>query len=86
MKVKKNFILLNGQVRTIKEGVEPAAAIANLQAKGHKVQRCGKPPTVAIMEKWMSNGLAKATDGCEVELDGKCSHGCDSWMIVIGVI
>ena len=42
-----------------------------------------KPPSVATMERWLSNGVAKATDGCKVEPDGECPHGCKSWMIVL---
>lgn len=45
-----------------------------------------KRPSVGTMERWMSNGVAKATDGCSVEPDGHCEHGKPSWLIVEGVI
>lgn len=45
-----------------------------------------KRPSLATMERWMSNGLAKATDGCEVEPDGVCPHGKQSWLLVLGYI
>lgn len=45
-----------------------------------------KRPSVATMEKWMDRGVAKATDGCRVEPDGRCPHGCESWMLVLGMI
>lgn len=48
----------------------------------HKVKR----PPIATMERWMSKGLAKATDGCEVEPDGTCPHGKQSWLLVLGYI
>ena len=45
-----------------------------------------KPPSIKTMEKWMENGVAKATDGCRVEPDGTCPHGKPSWLIQLGVI
>jgi hypothetical protein len=45
-----------------------------------------KAPSIATMEKWMNSGIAKATDGCKVEPDGKCSHGKNSWLIELGLI
>ncbi len=32
------------------------------------------------------NGIAQATDGCEVEPDGVCPHGHPSWLLVLGMI
>lgn len=45
-----------------------------------------KGPSLATMERWMDNGVAKATDGCEVEPDGHCEHGKPSWLIRLGFI
>ena len=45
-----------------------------------------KQPSQATMERWMFNGVAKATDGCRVEPDGVCPHGKQSWLIHMGVI
>lgn len=45
-----------------------------------------KAPSIATMERWMSNGVAKATDGCRVEPDGVCEHGKESWILVLGFI
>jgi hypothetical protein len=45
-----------------------------------------KVPSLATMEKWMANGIAKALDGCSVEPDGKCAHGKPSWLLVLGYI
>ncbi|KKL23058.1 hypothetical protein LCGC14_2429200 [marine sediment metagenome] len=45
-----------------------------------------KPPSVRTMERWMSDGIAKATDGCSVEPDGQCPHGKDSWLLELGYI
>jgi hypothetical protein len=30
--------------------------------------------------------VANATDGCKVELDGVCSHGYPSWLIMYGLV
>ena len=45
-----------------------------------------KAPSLTTMERWMSNGIAKATDGCRVEPDGHCPHGKPSWLIELGLI
>jgi hypothetical protein len=45
-----------------------------------------KVPSIKTMEKWMMNGIAKATDGCKVEPDGICPHNCNSWLIELGMI
>ena len=37
--------------------------------------RKGKRPPLATMERWMDDGVARATDGCRVEPDGTCPHG-----------
>ena len=46
----------------------------------------GKRPSVATLEKWIDRGVAKATDGCRVEPDGRCPHGAESWLLVLGMI
>jgi hypothetical protein len=30
--------------------------------------------------------VANATDGCKVELDGVCTHGYPSWLIMYGLV
>lgn len=45
-----------------------------------------KRPSIATMQRWMMDGVAKATDGCEVEPDGTCEHGKPSWLIQEGII
>lgn len=39
-----------------------------------------KPPFDQMLE-WLAKGIAEATDGCIVEPDGTCPHGCPSWFI-----
>lgn len=44
-----------------------------------------KQPSIKTMERWvLSEGKCKATDGCTVELDGKCPHGHVSWPAYLG--
>lgn len=43
-----------------------------------------KTPSIKVMEKWMLDGVARATDGCRVEPDGVCPHGKNSWLIELG--
>lgn len=43
-------------------------------------------PTLEQLEEWMWDSGCQATDGCWVEPDGICPHGCESWMIVLGYI
>lgn len=45
-----------------------------------------KAPSLRTMERWVAEGVAKATDGCRVEPDGHCPHGKPSWLLVVGVI
>ena len=45
-----------------------------------------RQPSRATLERWADNGYCKATDGCRVEPDGICEHGCKSWLLVMGLI
>ena len=44
-------------------------------------------PTFEQMQQWMDeDGGCEATDGCWVEPDGICPHGCESWLLALGLI
>lgn len=43
-------------------------------------------PSLAQLKRWENDGGCEATDGCWVEPDGECEHGCKSWMLVLGFI
>lgn len=45
-----------------------------------------KTPSLTTLKRWQSDGGCEATDGCWVEPDGTCEHGCESWLLVLGMI
>lgn len=46
----------------------------------------GKKPGLDDLEAWDADGGCEAVDGCWIEADGHCPHGCPSWMLVMGMI
>jgi hypothetical protein len=45
-----------------------------------------KRPSLSQIREWLVDGSCEATDGCIVEPDGTCEHGCQSWLLVMGMI
>jgi hypothetical protein len=45
-----------------------------------------KQPSINTMERWSNDGVARATDGCRTEPDGRCEHGHQSWIMRLGYI
>ena len=43
-------------------------------------------PSIKTLEQWHREGGCEATDGCWVEPDGTCGHGCKSWLLELGLI
>ncbi len=43
-------------------------------------------PTIGELQKWTLDSVCNATDGCEVEPDGRCYHGHVSWLLFLGLI
>lgn len=43
-------------------------------------------PSMAELEYWIFDGVAEATDGCQVEPDGTCEHSHQSWLMVLGLL
>lgn len=82
----KVHVLINGSLRTLKDGLDPTQAIEGLRAKGYTVQRCKAPPSMKTLERYACDSVCKATDGCTVEPDGFCVHGHKSWLLVMGLI
>ena len=54
---------------------------------GERHRTMGKAPSIATMERWVSDGVARATDGCGgIETDGRCEHNHQSWIMRLGYI
>jgi len=66
--------------------IDPNGCSTCKRAYGERHRACTKVPSLRTLEKWMDDGVAKATDGCRVEPDGKCPHGHNSWLMVMGLI
>lgn len=54
-----------------------------LPGERHKATR--GVPSLETIEGWETRGEHEATDGCVVEIDGKCEHGHRSWTLVLGL-
>lgn len=71
---------------------DSARKVTSVKVKSHELKPIApttahrKRPSIATMQNWMFDGVARATDGCEVEPDGTCEHGAQSWLIVEGII
>lgn len=51
-----------------------------------RIQSAFRAPSVATMEKWSSDGVAKSIGGKKVEPDGYDENGLPSWFIILGLI
>ena len=79
-------VLVNG--RTVKR-MKPGVTLDGLRAKypGMTFTRVGRPwPSQKTLERWVSDSIVPATDGCRVEPDGVCPHGQPSWLMALGLI
>lgn len=43
-------------------------------------------PSMKALEHMAFDGVARATDGCQVEPDGTCPHGYPSWLMQLGYL
>ena len=43
-------------------------------------------PSIDTLHDWLMDGVGEATDGCSIENDGTCEHGCRAWMVVLGYV
>lgn len=55
------------------------------QSTNIKVDEVAQPSVEDLMAM-ESEGYSIDTDGCRVEPDGVCQHGCNSWLIELGLI
>jgi len=56
-------------------------------AKDILEERTQKPePSIEQLMQWEAEDGCEATDGCWVEPDGICPHGCKSWLLELGFL
>ncbi len=96
-----SFFTINTQARTVtvrspfgavrkyrvKDGVNVDEMISRWAARPD-MWRVRRPsfPSERTLERWISDGVARAVDGCLVEADGVCPHGAPAWPRVMGII
>lgn len=54
--------------------------------KGRVVHKLDPTPSMEQLEGWVYDSVCDATDGCQVEPDGRCEHGHKSWLLALGLI
>ena len=85
---KSIYVFRSNRVIKIKDGID----LNILKESGYFIKHpdiivcSSNPPSVATMEKWVENGIARAIDGCKVEPDGICAHNKPSWLIALNLI
>jgi hypothetical protein len=69
-----------------------------MRVKQKQCESCGRlegerhiattsPPDIDELESWIMDSVnTEATDGCEVEPDGFCEHGHQSWLLIMGMV
>lgn len=45
-----------------------------------------KKPSLRQLEEWMDESGCETPDGCWTEPDGRCEHGQESWLLILGMI
>lgn len=78
------YFLVNGYVKVFKDHC--TEEFLKEKYPQYEFEEVRKPPTRRTIDRWISTGVAKATDGCKVEPDGVCPHGKESWLLVLGWI
>ena len=68
--------------------VQTGVDAAEYERQHPQAIRIPKPrkPTRKQMDAWLGAGVASAMDGCRVEPDGTCPHGCPSMMVYYGAL
>lgn len=55
-------------------------------AKGMPHTPTEPQPSMEQIQEWVFDSVCDATDGCQVEPDGRCEHGHKSWLLVLGLV
>lgn len=43
-------------------------------------------PEPLELADWLMDSICETPDGCEVEPDGACEHGYQSWLLILGLM
>jgi hypothetical protein len=73
-------------VEVLKESTEKLDALLTGLQTGQWPEPTVPEPDMDTLEQWMWEGIAEATDGCPIEVDGICIHGHRSWFLVLGYV
>lgn len=57
-----------------------------LESEGYVIKKEVKAPSLATLEKWSNDGVAKSLMGKRVEPDGHDPEGSPSWLLTLGFI
>ena len=64
--------------------VEQCESCGRKRGERHKATE--SRPDMESLTEMVADGVVDATDGCQVEPDGQCEHGHNSWLLVMGLI
>ena len=81
----KRYAYRKGQLRTLKTGID-LDAYQRDHPDAYILRAGTKLPCDAKLERWISDCVCPALDGCRVETDGICQHGLPSWLMALGYI
>jgi len=73
----------NAQFKGFDELPPACETCGRLPGERHKATR--PVPSIETIEQWEHDGEIETTDGCVVELDGRCEHGHRAWTLVLGL-
>ena len=83
MENKKIYTYRGQRIRSLKNGV----SVKDYLLRHPDAIITTKPPCLSTLEKYVSEGIARAIDGCGgIEPDGYCEHGRPSWLLALGYI
>jgi len=65
---------------------EMCGAIADPETRKIRHKVITPVPDDDQISEWVMDSVCDATDGCQVEPDGHCEHGHQSWLLRLGFI
>jgi hypothetical protein len=65
---------------------ETCGALADPDTRKIRHHATEPMPDMETLHEWIIDSVCDATDGCQVEPDGRCEHGHQSWLLRLGLI